>query len=54
VFEGPNLVQKIKDDLESLLEKDGYANLEQAIGADHQKQDAKAQQDTGEQNVKSA
>ncbi len=45
VFEGPNLVQKIKEELESLLQRDGYANLEQAIGANH---------NTGERNVKSA
>jgi len=33
-FEGPRLVGRIKRDLLALLERDGFANISQAIGAD--------------------
>ncbi len=35
VYEGPGLVQRIKHDLARCLERDGFATLEAAIGADH-------------------
>lgn len=35
VFEGPGLIERIKTDLLSLLARDGYANIAQAVGADH-------------------
>lgn len=35
VYEGPGLVQRIKRDLAACLERDGFATLEAAIGADH-------------------
>ena len=34
VFEGPGLVQRIKDELVALLAKDGFANIADAVGAD--------------------
>ena len=33
-FEGPRLVGRIKRDLLALLERDGFATISQAIGAD--------------------
>ncbi|WP_379955952.1 quinone-dependent dihydroorotate dehydrogenase [Dongia sedimenti] len=35
VFEGPGLVQRIKDGLAALLARDGFANIADAVGADH-------------------
>jgi len=35
VFEGPGLVRRIKDGLAALLERDGFKNITQAVGADH-------------------
>ena len=35
VFAGPGLVRRIKDELAALLERDGFRNIAQAIGADH-------------------
>jgi dihydroorotate dehydrogenase len=35
VFEGPGLVRRIKDDLAALLARDGFAHVEEAVGADH-------------------
>ena len=35
IFEGPSLIRHINDDLSLLLEKDGFANISDAIGADH-------------------
>ena len=34
VFEGPGLVRRIKRDLLALLERDGFANVTEAVGAD--------------------
>jgi len=35
VFEGPGLVRRIKDGLALLLARDGFANVADAVGADH-------------------
>jgi dihydroorotate dehydrogenase len=35
VFEGPGLVRRIKDGLADLLGRDGFANIAEAVGADH-------------------
>ncbi len=35
VFEGPGLVRRIKDGLAALLARDGFANVAEAVGADH-------------------
>lgn len=35
IFKGPSLVRRINDDLSLLLEKDGFNNVSEAIGADH-------------------
>ncbi len=35
VYQGPDLVRRIKDDLAELLRRDGFARLEEAVGADH-------------------
>ncbi|GAB2177626.1 quinone-dependent dihydroorotate dehydrogenase [Dongia sp. agr-C8] len=35
VFEGPGLVQRIKQGLAELLARDGFANIADAVGADH-------------------
>jgi dihydroorotate dehydrogenase len=35
VFEGPGLVRQIKDGLPELLARDGFANVAEAVGADH-------------------
>ena len=35
VFAGPNLVNRINRDLAALLRRDGFANVKDAIGADH-------------------
>jgi dihydroorotate dehydrogenase len=35
VFEGPGLVRRIKDGLADLLARDGFANIAEAVGADH-------------------
>ena len=34
VFEGPPLIRRIKDELESLLARDGFASVNDAVGAD--------------------
>ena len=34
VFEGPPLVRRIKDELEALLVRDGFASVNEAVGAD--------------------
>ena len=34
VFEGPALVQRIKDELVALLTKDGFINIAAAVGVD--------------------
>jgi len=34
IFEGPILASKINRELLALLEKDGFENISQAIGAD--------------------
>jgi dihydroorotate dehydrogenase len=47
VYEGATIVKTIRQELESLLIADGYANLEQAIGSDHKTTN-------GEAHVKSA
>lgn len=35
VYDGPMLIQRIKDDLAALLRRDGFAHLHEAIGIDH-------------------
>lgn len=35
VYDGPPLLVKIKQDLTELLQKEGYENISQAVGADH-------------------
>jgi len=35
VYEGPGLVKKIKKGLVKLLERDGFKNISEAVGADH-------------------
>jgi dihydroorotate dehydrogenase len=35
VFEGPGLVRRIKNELARLLARDGFANVAEAVGADH-------------------
>ena len=35
VFEGPGLVRRIKAGLAALLARDGFANIGDAVGADH-------------------
>ena len=35
IFEGPDLIRRINYDLALLLERDGFANVSDAIGADH-------------------
>jgi dihydroorotate dehydrogenase len=35
VFEGPGLIGRIKQDLIALLQRDGFNNVAEAIGADH-------------------
>jgi dihydroorotate dehydrogenase len=35
VYEGPGLVARIKRELAALLRRDGHANIEAAVGADH-------------------
>jgi dihydroorotate dehydrogenase len=35
VFEGPGLIRRIKDGLAALLARDGFAQVGEAIGADH-------------------
>lgn len=36
-FKGPGLVPRIKRELAELLERDGFASVEEAVGADHRK-----------------
>ena len=35
VFDGPIVLRRIKRDLAALLERDGYASVADAVGADH-------------------
>ncbi|WP_375460100.1 quinone-dependent dihydroorotate dehydrogenase [uncultured Enterovirga sp.] len=35
VYEGPGLVRRIKHDLAALLRRDGFASVQDAVGADH-------------------
>ncbi len=35
VFDGPIVLRRIKRDLAALLERDGYAAVADAVGADH-------------------
>ena len=35
VYEGPGLVGRIKRELASLLQRDGFASVAAAVGADH-------------------
>jgi dihydroorotate dehydrogenase len=35
VYEGPGLIRRINRDLAALLERDGFANVSDAVGADH-------------------
>ena len=35
VYEGPGLASRINRDLAALLERDGFANVAEAVGADH-------------------
>ena len=35
VFQGPGLVGRIKRELAALLKEDGFANVSEAIAADH-------------------
>jgi len=35
IFEGPDLIHRINSDLALLLERDGFSNISDAIGADH-------------------
>ncbi len=35
VYDGPMLIQRIKDDLAALLRRDGFTCLQDAVGADH-------------------
>ncbi|CAN8064730.1 unnamed protein product [Agarophyton chilense] len=35
IYQGPRLVQRIKDELDELLKKDGYESVADAVGADH-------------------
>ena len=35
VFEGPGIIRRIKDGLAALLARDGFANIGEAVGADH-------------------
>ncbi len=35
VYEGPALITRIKREMADLLARDGFANIAQAVGADH-------------------
>jgi len=35
VYQGPGIVHSIKEELQSLLERDGFCNVAQAVGAEH-------------------
>ncbi len=37
VFEGPDLIARIKEDLAAHLKKDGFATIAEAVGADHRR-----------------
>lgn len=41
-FEGPKLVPRVKRELAALLERDGYASVAEAVGADHTQQQGAA------------
>jgi dihydroorotate dehydrogenase len=34
VYNGPNLIKDINEDLSSLIERDGYKNISEAVGAE--------------------
>lgn len=34
-YEGPKLVPRVKRELAALLERDGFASVAEAVGADH-------------------
>jgi dihydroorotate dehydrogenase len=34
VFDGPPLIRRIKEDLAGLLARDGFATVDEAVGAD--------------------
>ena len=34
VYNGPNLIKDINEDLSSLIERDGYSNISEAVGAE--------------------
>jgi len=34
-YEGPRLVPRVKQELATLLERDGFASVAEAVGADH-------------------
>ncbi len=35
VYQGPGLLQRLKDELAQLLRRDGFASMADAVGADH-------------------
>jgi len=35
VYQGPDLLRRMKEDLAQLLRRDGFASLKEAVGADH-------------------
>ena len=35
VYEGPALLRRMKLELNALLQRDGFANVQEAVGADH-------------------
>ena len=37
IYEGPTLIKKINQELVKLLQKDGFTNISEAVGIDHQK-----------------
>lgn len=36
-YDGPNVIHQLKSELVDCLKKDGFRNVEQAVGADHSK-----------------
>jgi dihydroorotate dehydrogenase len=40
VYQGPGLLQRLKDELAQLLRRDGFASVADAVGADHRAGDA--------------
>ncbi len=41
-YEGPKLVPRVKRELAALLERDGFASVAEAVGADHRREAAPA------------